>query len=65
VERGRNVLSVSRDATVKLWDVGQSQCLSTFEDIGGVINACSLSDVSSDISLGCPTVEHCTFTSDF
>lgn len=58
VEKGRNIVSVSRDGTAKLWDCGQSQCLTTFEDTGGSINACAVGAVSQDISLGNSSLEH-------
>ncbi|KAK3097247.1 hypothetical protein FSP39_008035, partial [Pinctada imbricata] len=51
VDRGRNVVSCSKDGTAKLWDVGQQQCLSTFTEIGGNVNCCSLGSIEGAISL--------------
>lgn len=57
VERGRNVVSVSRDGTAKLWDCGRSSCLATFDDVeGGVINGCHIGVPSNDCDLGHPNV---------
>lgn len=56
VERGRNIVSVSRDGTAKLWDCGRSACLATFDVEGGVINGCCLGVPSSDLDLGQPAV---------
>lgn len=56
VERGRNIVSVSRDGTAKLWDCGRSACLATFDVEGGVINGCCLGVPSSDLNLGQPAV---------
>lgn len=44
VERGRNVVSCSRDGTAKLWDVSTQKCLHTYQsDSGGAeVNACTL-----------------------
>lgn len=42
VERGRNVVSCSRDGTAKLWDVGQQSCLGTISECGGVLNSCAV-----------------------
>ena len=44
VERGRNVVSCSRDGTAKLWDVSKQKCLHTYqsEQGGEVVNSCAL-----------------------
>jgi proteasomal ATPase-associated factor 1 len=41
VERGRNVVSSSRDGTARLWDCGKSACLVTYA-AETVVNGCSL-----------------------
>ena len=41
VERGRNVVSSSRDGTACLWDCGKSACLTKYA-ADSVINACCL-----------------------
>lgn len=51
VDRGRNVVSCGRDGAARLWDVGQQQCLGTFQEIGGEVNSCCLGDVSATLSL--------------
>lgn len=51
VDRGRNVVSCGRDGAARLWDVGQQQCLWTFQEIGGEVNSCCLGDVSATLSL--------------
>ena len=52
VDRGRNIVTTSRDGTAKLWDVGQQTCLATFEEIGGDVNCCSLDFPENSIQLG-------------
>ena len=44
VERGRNVVSCSRDGTAKLWDVSKQKCLHTYQSEQGraVVNSCAL-----------------------
>ncbi len=54
VERGRNIVSVARDGTAKLWDVGQKTCLATMTELGGVINGCALGPATSSLALGTP-----------
>ena len=52
VERGRNIVSCSRDGTAKLWDCSQQACLVTYDKMeAGYINGCSL-DTPSAIDLG-------------
>ena len=50
VEKGRNVVSVSRDGSCKLWDVGESKCLATVCKFDSFINCCSIqsSDMASN-----------------
>ena len=47
VEKGRNVVSVSRDGQCKLFDCGESKCLTTFAKYDTIINACALQCLSS------------------
>jgi proteasomal ATPase-associated factor 1 len=42
VEKGRNVVSVSRDGSCKLWDVGESKCLANVSKFDSFINCCSI-----------------------
>lgn len=48
VEKGRNIVSVCRDGTCRLWDLGESDCLSIFGNFGCLINACDIVSLSSD-----------------
>jgi len=50
VERGRNVVSSSRDGTARLWDCGKSACLTKYA-ADSVINACSLHVPDASIDL--------------
>jgi len=50
VERGRNVVSSSRDGTARLWDCGKSACLTAYT-AESVINACCLHVPATDIDL--------------
>ena len=54
VERGRNIVSCSRDGTAKLWDCGTKQCLGTFSECGGSVNSCAIGAVSGAVELGQP-----------
>lgn len=62
MDRGRNVVSCGRDGAARLWDVGQQQCLGTFQEIGGEVNSCCLGDVSATLSLeaGDQATSECT-----
>lgn len=42
VERGKNIVSSSRDGTVKVWHVGTQTAIHSFEPEGGCINCCSI-----------------------
>jgi len=50
VEKGRNVISVSRDGQCKLFDCGQSKCLTTIAKYDTIINACAIQSLS-DVNL--------------
>ena len=50
VERGRNVVSSSRDGTARLWDCGKSTCLGKYA-AESVINACCLDVPAASIDL--------------
>lgn len=47
VEKGRNIVSASRDGACYLWDVGESKCLAKFGNFGCVVNACDLGTLLS------------------
>ena len=58
VERGRNVVSVSRDGTARLWDCGTQKCLYSWEDLdAGHINACDLGEPPDCMNLGLHTAQ--------
>jgi len=50
VERGRNIVSASRDGTARLWDCGKSTCLAKYA-ADSVINGCSLHTPPASIDL--------------
>ncbi|KAF2974219.1 hypothetical protein EK904_013677 [Melospiza melodia maxima] len=54
VDRGRNVLSCSRDGTARLWDCGQSSCLGTVADCGSPVNGIAVGAADSSLNLGSP-----------
>lgn len=54
VDRGRNVLSCSRDGTARLWDCGQSSCLGTIADCGSPVNGIAVGSADSSLNLGSP-----------
>ena len=62
IERGRNIVSVSKDGTAKLWDVGNKTCLATIEELGGPVNGCSLGPVDSSVNLGLPDLPPSKYT---
>ncbi len=54
VDKGRNVVSCGRDGTARLWDVGQGSMLTTFSELGGIVNSCSIGVPENSINLGSP-----------
>lgn len=54
VDRGRNVVSGSRDGTVRLWDCGRSACLGVIADCGSSINGVAVGAADNSINLGSP-----------
>jgi len=51
VERGRNIISCSRDGSAILWDCGTAQLLSTLKSCTSIINTCSLSQYRSQLGV--------------
>lgn len=50
VDQGRNIISVSKDGSAKLWDCGQSACLSTLTSVEyDAINCCAIGPVATDL----------------
>lgn len=41
IDRGRNVVSASRDGSVKVWEVSSQQCVRTFELGAGAVHDCA------------------------
>ena len=56
VDRGRNIVSTSRDGTAKLWDVGQQTSITTFDELGGSANYCYLGIPNASFDLGQPDI---------
>ncbi|NWW30920.1 PAAF1 factor, partial [Panurus biarmicus] len=54
VDRGRNVLSCSRDGTARLWDCGKSACLGIIADCGSPVNGIAVGTADSSLNLGTP-----------
>lgn len=54
VDRGRNVLSCSRDGTARLWDCGQSACLAVVADCGSPVNGIAVGAADNSVNLGAP-----------
>lgn len=54
VDRGRNVLSCSRDGTARLWDCGKSACLGVIADCGSPINGIAVGTADDSLNLGTP-----------
>ncbi|KAM6290492.1 proteasomal ATPase-associated factor 1-like [Porphyrio hochstetteri] len=54
VDRGRNVLSCSRDGTARLWDCGSSSCLGVIADCGSPVNGIAVGAADSSLNLGSP-----------
>ncbi|NXW34207.1 PAAF1 factor, partial [Phaetusa simplex] len=54
VDRGRNVLSCSRDGTARLWDCGKSACLGVITDCGSPINGIAVGTADNSLNLGTP-----------
>ena len=50
VDKGRNVVTVSRDGSCKLWNVGKAKCLANVAKYESVINACAIAQMTSDES---------------
>ncbi|CAD5115062.1 unnamed protein product [Dimorphilus gyrociliatus] len=48
VERGKNIVSSSRDGTVKLWHVGTQTILHSFQPEGGCVNSCTVCGPKSE-----------------
>ncbi|KAL7983123.1 hypothetical protein Chor_010465 [Crotalus horridus] len=54
VERGRNVVSSSRDGTARLWDCGRLTCLGVIADCGSPVNGIALNATDNSLNLGSP-----------
>ncbi|XP_054718252.1 proteasomal ATPase-associated factor 1-like [Uloborus diversus] len=52
VDRGRNIVSVSKDGTARLWDCGKATCLDVLSRSNGSINCSAVAEV--DIDVGTP-----------
>ena len=54
VDRGRNVVTCSRDGTARLWNCGNSKCLGILYKGADIINSCAISQVCNSVDLGSP-----------
>ncbi|NWV30154.1 PAAF1 factor, partial [Origma solitaria] len=54
VDRGRNVLSCSRDGSARLWDCGKSACLGVIADCGSPVNGIAVGTADNSLNLGTP-----------
>jgi len=48
VDKGRNIVTVCRDGKCRLWDVGQSNCIATFENFECIINGCDIISLNKE-----------------
>ncbi|XP_014356536.2 proteasomal ATPase-associated factor 1 [Papilio machaon] len=51
IDKGRNVLSVSKDGTAKLWDVGESRCIDNILEGHGPINCCAIANSVDEVTI--------------
>lgn len=54
VDVGRNVISVSKDGRVKLWNCGDASCIDTLACVSSIINCCAITSVPDVDILGLP-----------
>ncbi|XP_067995363.1 proteasomal ATPase-associated factor 1 isoform X2 [Melanerpes formicivorus] len=54
VDRGRNVLSCSRDGTARLWDCGKAACLGLVANCGAPVNSIAVGTADGSLNLGTP-----------
>ncbi|XP_075227025.1 proteasomal ATPase-associated factor 1-like isoform X2 [Lycorma delicatula] len=54
IDVGRNVISVSKDGSAKLWDCGQSSCIDTLICTSSEVNCCAITSVSPSFPVGEP-----------
>ena len=67
VARGKNIISVSKDGSVRLWSCGESKCIGILASGLDQLNCCDITDQSSfhpldlpdrdDTELNCPEVD--------
>ncbi|CAH2050692.1 unnamed protein product, partial [Iphiclides podalirius] len=51
IEKGRNVITVSKDGSAKLWDVGESRCIANVIEGHGIINCCTIATTIEEVSV--------------
>ncbi|CAK1602268.1 unnamed protein product [Parnassius mnemosyne] len=49
IDRGRNVITVSKDGSAKLWDVGESRNIANILEGHGPINCCTITSTSDTV----------------
>ena len=52
VDRGKNIISSSRDGTVRLWSCAKQLCIHSFDLEGQEVNCCRLNTINQYIDLG-------------
>ncbi|XP_022195664.1 proteasomal ATPase-associated factor 1 [Nilaparvata lugens] len=54
IDVGRNIVSVSKDGRVKLWNCGDASCIDTLACVSSIINCCAITSVPDVRMLGLP-----------
>ncbi|KAB7501100.1 Proteasomal ATPase-associated factor 1 [Armadillidium nasatum] len=51
VERGKNIISVSKDGTARLWNCAQAKCLNVLVEGESEINCCDIIHVGNEVDI--------------
>ena len=63
VSRGKNIISVSKDGSVRLWSCGESKCIGVLTSGHGQLNCCDITDNSCYHPLDSPDTDDMTLNS--